>query len=693
MALIWAILYPDLGWAQTEGKDANGSEIVRLQLPWTHQFAFAGVYAAIAKGFYADRGLTVIPLEGEPDRDPVDRVLSGDADYGISETDLLVPLAKGAPLVALAAIQQHSPKVILARSDTGIRSVHDLVGRRLGLSNGCLPVLAYLASEGVDLDLVQTTERDFTPDALINGTVDALCASEADDPFLLNASGLDVVTFSPRASGIDFYGQILFTTTETLADRLERTEALRAATLQGWDYAMTHTREIAEWIRARHGTRHELAHLLFEAATLRPLIASDLVEPGYMNPGRWETIRDTYARFGLIRRDTDLTGFLSGPGAGTRTVLRTDPRLLYGALGLALVTLATGGIAWRITVMNRRLAREMAEREEAEAQMRDSENRYRTLVESAPYPIVIAGLDTDRILHTNARSESQLQISRHWARDKALSGFFTDPDRFRGFRDLLKRKGQANSLVTQMRTTGNGAFWADVSASIITFDGEPAVFASFSDISETKAMEQRLRDLAETDPLTGVANRRRFLDLLEREMERLRRYGGDLCLLQMDLDHFKSINDRFGHAGGDVALRHFTTVCLSALRNCDLLGRMGGEEFAALLPGTGTRGAMLTAERLCAAIRSKPAVDGNRTIDFTVSIGVTDIRLDDNAESALARGDHALYRAKNEGRNQAVGDLEAPSAPPDEIPEAVEAAASLDSGPLDSAILPPLHQG
>ncbi|WP_413204028.1 diguanylate cyclase [Rhodospirillum sp. A1_3_36] len=665
MSLLWWFCASDPGWAKADGE----TDSLRLQLPWTHQFAFAGVYAAIAKGFYADRGLTVIPLEAEPGSDPVDRVLSGDVDYGLSSTDLLVPLSKGAPLVALGAIQQHSPKVILARADTGIRTVHDLVGRRLGLSNDCLPVLAYLASEGLDLSLMDITQRDFTPDALIDGSLDAVCASEADDPYILKALGLEILTFSPRASGIDFYGQILFTTHKTMADHPEQAEALRAATLQGWDYAITHTREIAEWIRKRHGARHELAHLLFEAATLRPLIASDLVEPGYMNPGRWETIRDTYARFGLIPRNTELAGFLAGPGTGTRTIMRTDPRFLYGAAGLALVTLAIGGVAWRITAMNRRLAREMSEREIAELQMRDSESRYRTLVESAPYPIVIAGLETDRILHTNARSESQLQISRHWARDKALSGFFTEPDRFRSFRDLLKRKGQANSLVTQMRTTGNGAFWADVSASIITFDGEPAVFASFSDISETKAMEQRLRDLAETDPLTGVANRRRFLELLEQEMERLHRYGGNLCLLQMDLDHFKSINDRFGHGGGDAALRHFTTVCLATLRNCDLLGRMGGEEFAALLPGTNSRGAMLTAERLCSAIRNAPSVVGSQTIDITVSIGVTDIRLDDDADGALARGDLALYRAKTEGRNRAVGDLAPPTAQGHDLPE------------------------
>jgi diguanylate cyclase (GGDEF)-like protein/PAS domain S-box-containing protein len=626
-------------------------------LPWTHRFAYAGVYAALAKGFYADRGLTVVPLEAQPNQDPVEAVLAGRADYGIGGTDLLVPLSKGAPLVALAALQQHSPRIILARADTGISTVHDLVGRRLALGSGCLPVLAYLASEGIVLDQVETVSRDFTVDALTSGAVDALCASEADEPFALRDSGLTVLSFSPRASGIDFYGDLLYTTRGELADNPERVEALRAATLQGWDYALTHAREVAEWIRARHGARNTLDHLLFEAATLRPLAASDLVEPGYMNPGRWTTIRDTYARFGLIPRDTDLAGFLAGPGTVTRTVTRTDPRILYGAGGLGLLCLLTGGVAWRITAMNRRLAREMSEREIAEAQMRDSERRYRVLVESAPYPIVIAGLETDRILHTNPRSETQLQISRHWARDKALTAFFQEPDIFRNFRDGLRRKGQANGLVTRMRTTTNGSFWADVSASVITFDGEPAVFASFSDITPLKAMEERLRDLAETDPLTGVANRRRFLDLLEREMERLRRYGGDLCLLQMDLDYFKSINDRFGHGGGDAALRHFTQVCEATLRGCDVVGRMGGEEFAALLPGTNGRGAMLTAERLCAAIRSAPCVDGETIIDITVSVGVTDVRVDDDAEAALTRGDHALYQAKTEGRDRAVGDL------------------------------------
>jgi diguanylate cyclase (GGDEF)-like protein len=87
---------------------------------------------------------------------------------------------------------------------------------------------------------------------------------------------------------------------------------------------------------------------------------------------------------------------------------------------------------------------------------------------------------------------------------------------------------------------------------------------------------------------------------------------------------------------------------------------MGGEEFAALLPGTNGRGAMLTAERLCAAIRSAPCVDGETIINITVSVGVTDVRVDDDAEAALTRGDHALYQAKTEGRDRAVGDLLSP---------------------------------
>ncbi len=173
------------------------------------------------------------------------------------------------------------------------------------------------------------------------------------------------------------------------------------------------------------------------------------------------------------------------------------------------------------------------------------------------------------------------------------------------------------------------------------------------DVSARKRMEDELRQLATTDSLTGIANRRFFLQRATEELQRFKRYGGSVALLMLDLDHFKRINDTWGHAIGDRVLRHFTDQVQEHLRGTDILGRLGGEEFALLLPGAGIDGACGLAERLRQGIVATPVVAEAGEVAYTVSIGVTMLDARDNEpDAALARADAALYRAKESGRNR-----------------------------------------
>jgi len=184
------------------------------------------------------------------------------------------------------------------------------------------------------------------------------------------------------------------------------------------------------------------------------------------------------------------------------------------------------------------------------------------------------------------------------------------------------------------------------------------------DITERKALEMELRRLATTDPLTDLANRRHFLAQVDLELELLQRYAKPAALLMIDLDHFKQVNDAYGHAAGDAVLRHFAAIARRILRKVDLLGRLGGEEFAALLPGTDAEGAQQLAERLRQTVADSQVhtVSGG-AIQVTISIGVTLFALTDaNADTVLARADRALYRAKEQGRNRV--EIDAPEPPP-----------------------------
>jgi diguanylate cyclase (GGDEF)-like protein/hemerythrin-like metal-binding protein/PAS domain S-box-containing protein len=177
----------------------------------------------------------------------------------------------------------------------------------------------------------------------------------------------------------------------------------------------------------------------------------------------------------------------------------------------------------------------------------------------------------------------------------------------------------------------------------------------FRDISDRRQMENRLRAEATTDFLTGAANRRRFLDHLNQEFDRFKRFDEPTTVLMADIDFFKKINDAYGHATGDAVLRHFAELSCRCLRNIDLLGRLGGEEFGILLPNTDAATALLVAERYRRLVAESPALTEQGPIPFTISIGVSEYEGEDvAADSALARADVALYRAKKGGRN-AVG--------------------------------------
>lgn len=184
-------------------------------------------------------------------------------------------------------------------------------------------------------------------------------------------------------------------------------------------------------------------------------------------------------------------------------------------------------------------------------------------------------------------------------------------------------------------------------------DMPSAMWSIVRDITERKRVENELHVLATTDPLTGVANRRRFLDQMEMELARLKRYGEPAALLIIDIDYFKHVNDRHGHAAGDRVLCHLTHLANALLRRNDLFGRLGGEEFGILLPVTSIDGASEFAERFRQHVSDNPAQVDQAGIAFTVSIGVTEFHPDDNhPDRVLARADAALYRAKGNGRNR-----------------------------------------
>lgn len=166
----------------------------------------------------------------------------------------------------------------------------------------------------------------------------------------------------------------------------------------------------------------------------------------------------------------------------------------------------------------------------------------------------------------------------------------------------------------------------------------------------SKTVELRL--LATTDSLTSVFIRRHFLELADQEVHRCARYGGDLSVVMVDADHFKKVNDTYGHVAGDDVLRHLAKVCQDNLRDLDFVGRLGGEEFAICLPETDLAAAQKVAERIREVIDQSVVMAEDVEIRYTVSQGVAQWQAGENMVDVLQRADEALYAAKEGGRNR-----------------------------------------
>jgi diguanylate cyclase (GGDEF)-like protein/PAS domain S-box-containing protein len=626
------------------------ADVVDLQLRWHHQFQFAGYYAAVEKGFYAAEGLQVRLHAGDPKHQPVPEVLAGRAQYAEGNSEVLYQRLRGKPLVALAAIFQHSPSVLLTLRDSGINSVHDLIGKKVMLMNMTedADFLSMFSNEGFSLSQVNVMPSSYDLNDLISGKVDAFNSYTTNEPYYLRQRNIAYNIIDPRTYRIDFYSDVLFTTEAELHHRPERVEAMRRATLKGWQYAMDHPEEIIDLLISKYRVEKTRSHLAFEAAEMRKLIFPDLIEIGHMNPGRWQHMADTFVKAGLVEPGYSLDGFVydASPKRMPEWVV---PALLAALLVLAAVSLG----AYYLHRLNHRLAR-------AQGTLLESEERLRLALSAAnqawfdlkvqtgeasvseDYPRIL-GYEPDEF---NPDMQKWIEDMHPDDRDAVMAAF----------RDCLN-SGGPTTMEYRRRTRDGSWIWLHSVGKITEWGPQHQplrMIGVHTDVTQRKHLELELKRQAHIDYLTGVSNRGHFMGQAEVELGRAKRYGGPLSIFMMDIDLFKQINDRYGHKVGDTVLVKLTQVCHEILRAVDVVGRLGGEEFAILLPETDREVATEVAERLRGAIAAaKVPLDGGLPLQFTVSIGVTSLAsADDNMDVLLSLADRALYQAKNSGRNK-----------------------------------------
>jgi diguanylate cyclase (GGDEF)-like protein/PAS domain S-box-containing protein len=284
-----------------------------------------------------------------------------------------------------------------------------------------------------------------------------------------------------------------------------------------------------------------------------------------------------------------------------------------------------------------------------------SEQRYRALIESTAD--IVALLDrSGSFIYEN---QSASRVLGYTSEDLIgrLPTDFVPPEAVAETRDFFRTcLGHPGLPTTRelplLAKDGRRHHFEVVATNFLGVPAIGGIVLNLRDITERKQMIERLEILSETDLLTGALNRRGFVGAALREFERMRRQGDRLMLILVDLDHFKAVNDNYGHAAGDLVLAAVADCCRRETRECDIFARHGGEEFAILVTEGDVAGAHAMVERLRAAIAAIRVSSIKAEISVTASFGVALVDpFYEGLESALARSDEALYEAKNSGRD------------------------------------------
>lgn len=237
---------------------------------------------------------------------------------------------------------------------------------------------------------------------------------------------------------------------------------------------------------------------------------------------------------------------------------------------------------------------------------------------------------------------------------RLLQSTGTDAASRREIKQALRKQQPVRVTIKNYAKSGR-EYWLDVSILALRNQaGEVTHFVAIErDVTEQKALEKKLETLSRTDPLTGLLNRRSLEDFLDKEYSRFTRHDIQFSLLLLDIDHFKSINDQYGHDTGDRVLKMLADSCIAQLRKHDVMARYGGEEFCVVLPNTNGERAAVLAEKLRTTIAARTLGVNDEQIGVTSSIGVSEVQSSDkDSGEILKRADSALYEAKQSGRDR-----------------------------------------
>ena len=492
--------------------NASEKESVTLQLKWKHQFQFAGFYAAQKMGYFAEEGLDVTINEVSTERSASETVLSGQAQYGISDSSLVLSRLQGRPLVIVATIFQHSPLVLITPESSDIVSPLELKGKRVMYQKNIddAVILGMFTELGISEKDHIYVPHTFSDEDLISGKVDAMSAYITDQPYYFQEIGSPVNIFSPSSYGIDFYGDMIFVEEEYFKDNTEQVLAFRRASLKGWKYALDHQEEMVDWIIEKYSPNKTREHLLYEASYTERLIQPDLVELGYFNKHRLLRIANTYRQLELAPKDSVLQGI------SYLEYFQKNENTEYWLRISAIIISIISFLSLMLWIIIQRLKSLI---EVKTNEIRESESKYRAMFESALIGMALNDKD-GRLLEVN---QAYLDII----------GYTDDEIHKLTYWDITPRTYEEQELVqlNSLKEKGcygpyekeylhkNGHLVPVLLNGVIvrSADNEPYTWSCVQNITDTKDAEEKLKLLARvfTDTHEGITITNAYKEIVD----------------------------------------------------------------------------------------------------------------------------------------------------------------------------------
>ncbi len=292
--------------------------------------------------------------------------------------------------------------------------------------------------------------------------------------------------------------------------------------------------------------------------------------------------------------------------------------------------------------------------EKAEQDIIKYNQRIEEIIKLSPFPIIISRLGDDKIILANNNAVKLFGINPKEIERYHLKDFFADSDNRRLLLERIEEQKEVQDFEVLIKTPANETpFWLLTSANIIDYNYDVALYSAFQDITSRKNREVLLQNQATRDPLTSLYNRRYFEDEVKKQIIKAKSANQPYSVLMLDADHFKRVNDTYGHKTGDKVLIELAAKAEKALRDKDIVARYGGEEFVIFLPEINSAQAYKVADRLRQSISAIIVYsDDGQEVRFTVSVGVSSSEISDNVDTLVKTADEALYRAKENGRNR-----------------------------------------